>query len=154
MFNDIMERVVVPDGVIFETGAVGGISGWWAKPDGAPKGAAILHIHGGWFHWGTARAFRNFAGHIARNAGADVFVPDCSRPSVHFPLRLRTWKRIADWFSKGSPGSRLRSSSSQIASAQASIGGVAPVGAVVFSPDCLDRFHPDRSGRARRPVIC
>jgi len=26
------------------------------------KGAAIIHVHGGWFNLGTARAYRNFVG--------------------------------------------------------------------------------------------
>ena len=63
-FNHIMEQVAVPEGVTFEAATVGGISGWWAKPAKARKGAAIIHVHGGWFNWGTAQAFRNFAGHI------------------------------------------------------------------------------------------
>src|SRR5579864_732120 len=75
-FNDIMERVAVPEGVTFEAATVGGISGWWARPAKARKGIAIIHVHGGWFTWGTAQAFRNFAGHIASNAGADAFIPD------------------------------------------------------------------------------
>jgi monoterpene epsilon-lactone hydrolase len=41
-FNDIMELVAVPEGVTFE--------------------AAILHVYGGWFNWGSAQAYRNFAG--------------------------------------------------------------------------------------------
>ena len=57
-FNGIMERVATPDGVGFQADTVGGISGWWAKPAEARKGAAILHLHGGWFNWGTASAFR------------------------------------------------------------------------------------------------
>ena len=55
LFNDIMERVAVPDGVTFEAATIGGIAGWWAKPAHAHKGAAIIHVHGGWFNWGTAR---------------------------------------------------------------------------------------------------
>ena len=53
-FNGIMEHVAAPDGVSFEADTVGGISGWWAKPARDRKGAAILHLHGGWFNWGTA----------------------------------------------------------------------------------------------------
>src|SRR5580700_8670295 len=75
-FNDIMERVAVPEGVTFEPATVGGLPGWWAKPARAQKGAAIIHAHSGWFNWGTAQAFRNFAGHIALSAGAAVFIPD------------------------------------------------------------------------------
>jgi len=56
-FNGIMERVAAPGGVTFEADTVGGISGWWARPTQARKGAAILHLHGGWFNWGTARRF-------------------------------------------------------------------------------------------------
>src|ERR1700689_137646 len=64
-FNSIMERVAIPEGVTFEAAKTGSISGWWAKPAQARKGAAIIHVHGGWFNWGTAQAFRNLAGHIA-----------------------------------------------------------------------------------------
>jgi epsilon-lactone hydrolase len=75
-FNGIMERVAIPDGVSFKADTVGGISGWWAEPARARKGAAILHLHGGWFNWGTAQAFRNLVGHIAMGAGTDAFIPD------------------------------------------------------------------------------
>src|ERR1700676_5670898 len=56
LFNDIMERVAVPEGVTFEAAAVGGTSGWWARPAGAQKEAAIIHAHGGWFIMGAAQA--------------------------------------------------------------------------------------------------
>jgi monoterpene epsilon-lactone hydrolase len=56
-FNRIMENVAAPNGVSFEADTVGGISGWGARPTQARKGAAILHLHGGWFNWGTASAF-------------------------------------------------------------------------------------------------
>src|SRR6476620_11828918 len=45
-FNSFMERVEVPKGVTFEVDTIGGISGWWAKPTQASKGAAIVHMHG------------------------------------------------------------------------------------------------------------
>lgn len=75
-FNSIMEQVAAPDGVTFEAAVVGGISGWWAKVARVPEGAAIMYIHGGWFHWGTAQAYRNFVGHIALSAGTDAFIPE------------------------------------------------------------------------------
>ena len=84
-----MERVAVPEGVTFEAATVGGISGWWAKPARTHKGAAIIHIHGGWFTWGTAKAFRNFAGHIALSAGAVAFIPDYRLAPEHpFPAAV------------------------------------------------------------------
>src|SRR5579863_4157352 len=89
-FNDIMERVAVPEGVTFEAATAGGICGWWAKPLNPQKGAAIIHVHGGWFNWGTAQAFRNFAGHIALSAGADAFIPDYRLAPEHpFPAAVR-----------------------------------------------------------------
>src|SRR5580698_5272775 len=58
-FNGIMERVEAPDGVSFEQDTVGGISGWWTKPARTRERSAILHLHGGWFNWGTAQTFCN-----------------------------------------------------------------------------------------------
>jgi monoterpene epsilon-lactone hydrolase len=57
-FDAIMEHVAVPEGVMFEAGTVGGVPGWWSKPEGAQPDAVILHIHGGWFNWGSAKAYR------------------------------------------------------------------------------------------------
>ena len=144
-FNDIMERVAVPEGVTFEAATIGGISGWWAKPAKARKGAAIIHVHGGWFNLGTAQAFRNFAGHIASSAGADAFIPDYRLAPEHpFPAAVQDleacYRGLVD---KGiikialtgdSAGGDLALVLLSSASAQASQGGVAPAGAVVFSP--------------------
>ena len=58
------------------------------------EGAAIIHIHGGWFNLGTAQAFRNFAGHIASRAGADVSYPIIGLlPKIRFLLLLKISKR-------------------------------------------------------------
>jgi epsilon-lactone hydrolase len=145
VFNDIMERVVAPEGVTFEAAAVAGISGWWAKPARAQKGAAILHVHGGWFNWGTAHAFRNFAGHIALSAGADVFIPDYRLAPEHpFPAAVRDLEACyRGLVEKGitkialtgdSAGGNLALVLLSIASGQVSKDAAAPVGAVVFSP--------------------
>src|SRR5437016_4136467 len=71
-FDAVMERVAPPTDVTFEADTVGGISGWWAKPARRRKGAAIMHVHGGWFNLGTARAYRNFVGHIASKSRAEA----------------------------------------------------------------------------------
>ena len=144
-FNDIMERVAVPEGLTFEAATVGGISGWWAKPAKARKGAAIIHVHGGWFNWGTARAFRNFAGHIASSAGAVAFIPDYRLAPEHpFPAALRDleacYRGLLDQgitkiaLTGDSAGGNLALVLLSIATAQAFRDAVAPVGAVVFSP--------------------
>ena len=84
-FDDVMERVAVPADVTFEAGTVGGISGFWAKPARPRKKAAIIHVHGGWFNFGTARAYRNFVGHIASSAELMLSYPSIdSLPSISF----------------------------------------------------------------------
>ena len=144
-FNDIMERVAVPEDVTFEAATIGGIPGWWAKPAKALKGAAIIHAHGGWFNLGTAQAYRNFVGHIALNAGADAFIPDYRLAPEHpFPAAVRDleacYRGLVDngitkiALTGDSAGGDLALVLLSIASAQASKGGIAPVGAVVFSP--------------------
>lgn len=88
-FDAIMEHVAVPEGVIFESGTVGGIPGWWCRPQAARPGAVVLHIHGGWFTWGSAKAYRNLVGHIATHAHAVAFAPDYRLAPEHpFPAAL------------------------------------------------------------------
>src|SRR6266511_751996 len=88
-FDSIMEQVAAPADVTFEADTVGGISGWWAKPARPRKGAAIIHLHGGWFNLGTASAYRHLVGHIAASAGADAFVPDYRLAPEHpFPAAV------------------------------------------------------------------
>ena len=85
-FDAIMERVAAPEGVTFEAGTVGGVPGWWCKPEGAQPDAVLLHIHGGWFNWGSAKTFRNLVGHLAIHAGAFAFSPDYRLAPEHpFP---------------------------------------------------------------------
>jgi epsilon-lactone hydrolase len=138
-FNGIIERVVVPEDVTFEGDTVGGIFGWWAKPAQARKEAAIIHVHGGWFNWGTAQAFRNFVGHVALSAGADAFIPDYRLAPEHpFPAAVRDVeacfrglvdKGITKIALTGDPaGGNLALVLLSIASAQASKGGIPPRG--------------------------
>src|SRR2546422_3168429 len=88
-FDAVMERVAAPTGVTFAADTVGGISGWWAKPARPRNGAAIIHLHGGWFNLGTASAYRNLVGHIASSAGADAFVPEYRlAPEHRFPAAV------------------------------------------------------------------
>jgi monoterpene epsilon-lactone hydrolase len=145
LFDEIMERVAVPEGVSFEAATVGGISGWWAKPPQGRKRAAIIHVHGGWFLWGTAQAFRYFAGHIALSAGTDAFIPDYRLAPEHpFPAAVRDleacYRGLIDQgitqvaLTGDSAGGNLALVLLSTASAEASRDAVAPVGAVVFSP--------------------
>jgi monoterpene epsilon-lactone hydrolase len=144
-FNSFMERVAAPEGASFEVGTIGGISGWWARPAQAEKDAAIIHMHGGWFNWGTAQAYRNFVGHIALSAGIDTFIPEYRLAPEHpFPAAVRdveacyrglVEKKITRIAVTGdSAGGNLALVLLSIISAQVSKGGVAPVGAVALSP--------------------
>jgi acetyl esterase/lipase len=55
-------------------------------PDSARTGEGILHIHGGWFNWGSAQAFRHLVGHLAARARVEAIVPDYRLPPEHpFP---------------------------------------------------------------------
>src|SRR5690242_21893871 len=81
-----MESVVPRDDVAIETETLGGIPGLWVKPASARPGEAILHLHGGWFNFGSAKADRHLVGHIAARAGARAFIPDYRLAPEHpFP---------------------------------------------------------------------
>lgn len=85
-FDGIIGSTVAPEGVTFREDRIGGIPGWWCEPSSALSGAALLHLHGGWFNWGTALAYRNLVGQIARSASANAFVPDYRLAPEHpFP---------------------------------------------------------------------
>jgi monoterpene epsilon-lactone hydrolase len=144
-FDDVMERVAVPADVTFEADTVGGISGFWAKPARARKGAAIIHVHGGWFNFGTARAYRNLVGHIASSAEADAFIPEYRLAPEHlFPAAVTDveacYRGLVDkGFNKiavtgDSAGGDLALVLLSIACAPAYQGGMAPVCAVAVSP--------------------
>jgi len=75
-FDDIMQHTPDAEGVTYQEDIVGGISGWWVRPANARADGAILHLHGGWFNWGSAKAYRNFVGHVAAIAGTAAFIPD------------------------------------------------------------------------------
>jgi len=144
-FDAIMERVAAPAGVTYEAGTVGGISGWWCQPGGARTKQAILHLHGGWFNWGSAQAFRNLVGHIAARAGVDAFVPDYRLAPEHpFPAAFEDVRAcylglIERGFSEvaitgDSAGGNLALGLLQLTAAQKASGGTLPVAAVALSP--------------------
>ena len=144
-FDDVMERVAAPADVTFEVDTVGGIPGWWAKPARPQKGAAILHAHGGWFNFGSARAYRNLVGHIASSAGTQAFIPDYRLAPEHpFPAAVvdieACYRGLAG---KGlnkiavvgdSAGGNLALVLLSVIRAQAYKARVNPVGAVAISP--------------------
>ena len=144
-FDAIMEGVAAPVGVAYEAGTVGGVSGWWCRPENPKPGEAILHIHGGWFNWGSAQAFRHLVGHIAARTGVAAFVPDYRLAPEHpFPaapedVRATYFGLVERGYSKiavvgDSAGGNLALGLLVCLSANSSSSTVAPAGAVVLSP--------------------
>jgi acetyl esterase/lipase len=61
----------------------------WVRPRNAPPDAAILHLHGGWFVLGSAKAYRHFVAQIAARASANAFIPDYRLAPEHpFPAAV------------------------------------------------------------------
>ena len=81
-----MESVLPRDDVTFEANALGGIPGIWVHPANWRSDEAIVHLHGGWFNFGSAKAYRHLVGHIAARAGSRAFIPDYRLAPEHpFP---------------------------------------------------------------------
>jgi monoterpene epsilon-lactone hydrolase len=144
-FDGIMGHVAAAAGVTYRADTVGGISGWWCLPADAQPGTTILHLHGGWFNWGTAAAYRNLVGHIAARARTTAFVPDYRlAPENPFPAGVRDveacyhglvalgFRAIA--LSGDSAGGNLALVLLSLLASRASSGGMAPTAAVALSP--------------------
>src|SRR4029077_8565641 len=85
-FDALMESVSPRGDVTFETDTLGGVRGLWVHPANWRSGEAIVHLHGGWFHFGSAKAYRHLVGHIAARTGTRAFIPDYRlAPEYPFP---------------------------------------------------------------------
>ena len=85
-FDALMEGVLPREDVTFEEDTLGGIPGVWVRPTDWRLDEVILHLHGGWFNFGSAKAYRHLVGHIAARAGARAFIADYRRaPENPFP---------------------------------------------------------------------
>jgi epsilon-lactone hydrolase len=92
-FDAVMSSIIAPLGVKFREDRIGDIPGWWCEPADALPGAAILHLHGGWFNLGSAAAYRHLVGHIARGAGVSAYIPDYRlAPEYPFPAAIEDAK--------------------------------------------------------------
>jgi monoterpene epsilon-lactone hydrolase len=89
-FDAMMEGVLPYDNnLTFESDTIGGVPGVWVHPAHYRPEEAILHLHAGWFNFGSARAFRNLVGHLAARAGARAFIPDYRLAPEHpFPAAI------------------------------------------------------------------
>jgi monoterpene epsilon-lactone hydrolase len=144
-FDAIMGRVQAPSDVTVEADNIGGVAGWWCRPVNARVGEVILHLHGGWYNWGSAHAFRGLAAHIAVSAGAAVFIPDYRlAPESPFPAAASDVQACYEGlFQRGasrvaivgdSAGGGLALGLLAWATSKAHEGSSLPVAAVVLSP--------------------
>ena len=144
-FDEIMGHVAAPAEVTYEPDTIGGVSGWWARPTNKTPVGTILYFHGGWYIFGTAKAYRHLAGHVADRSGAEVFVPDYRLAPEHpFPAGLldaqacyrglidRDVGRIA--IAGDSAGGGLTLALLSLLKTQETSGGVRPSAALVLSP--------------------
>jgi acetyl esterase/lipase len=85
-FDAFMEGVLLRDDVTFEADTLGGVPGLWVHPADLQSDEAIVHLHGGWFNFGSAKAYRHLVAQIAARAGASAFIPDYRLAPEHpFP---------------------------------------------------------------------
>ena len=85
-FDTLMENVSPRRDVTFEADTLGGVPGLWIVPAEGQPGEAIIHLHGGWFSFGSAIAYRHLVGQIAARVGATAFIPDYRlAPEYPFP---------------------------------------------------------------------
>src|SRR5258706_4918921 len=75
-YDALMERVLPREDVTFEEDTLGGVPGLWVLPADWRSSEVIVHLHGGWFNLGSAKAYRHLVGHIAARAAARAFIPD------------------------------------------------------------------------------
>src|SRR5258706_1044972 len=88
-FDGLLERVAPADGVAYSEAKVGGVPGVWCIPASERIGVALLYLHGGVFVFGSAHAYRKFAGQIAARSGVRAFVADYRRaPENPFPAAI------------------------------------------------------------------
>src|ERR1700746_966519 len=104
-FDALMESVSPRGDVTFETDTLGGVRGLWVHPANWRSGEAIVHLHGGWFHFGSAKGYCHLVGHIAARAGARAFIPDY-RLSPEHPFPAATDDVLACY--RGLAGSGVR----------------------------------------------
>src|SRR5437588_12594346 len=81
---------VLPRGVVtFEADTLGVVPGLWVHPTDWRSGEAIVHLHGSWFTFDSAKAYRHLVGHVAARAGARCLSRTIALlPNIHFRLCL------------------------------------------------------------------
>src|SRR5580698_291683 len=88
-YDAMLEQMPSADSASYTETSIAGVRGVWCAPSTSSSKAAVLYLHGGVFVYGTAHAYRHFAGQIAARSGVPVFVADYRRaPEEPFPAAL------------------------------------------------------------------
>jgi epsilon-lactone hydrolase len=97
-YDRAFEKTPAAAGVRFDEVGDGRIPGWWARPEGAAAGQAILYLHGGSYTLGSAKAYRNFVSQIAARANAAAFILEYPRaPEAPLPAALELVGEAREW---------------------------------------------------------
>jgi acetyl esterase/lipase len=97
-YDAMVARTPVAEGVTCEAVDSAGVLGHWVRPAGAPRDRAILNLHGGGYHLGTATAYRGLASQIARRAGVAAVVADYPlAPEAVFPAPYEAARAAWSW---------------------------------------------------------
>jgi acetyl esterase/lipase len=88
-FDRLMERTLAAEGVTYDVATIGGVAGWWCRPQHPVDDCAVVYFHGGAYVLGSAAAYRNFVGQIAARAKVAIFIADYSLAPEHpFPAAV------------------------------------------------------------------
>ena len=144
-FDALMASVIAPSNVTCATDTIGGVSGTWVHPANARPACALLHLHGGWFNFGSAAAFANLVGQFATRIGAAAFIPDYRLAPEHpFPaatddvwacyrgLAQKGYRRIV--VTGDSAGGNLALGLADRVAGTGGLAGAELAGVAVFSP--------------------
>jgi len=144
-YDEVTRRTPVPAGVNLEEGVVGGVWGYWCRPQSASGSSAILFLHGGGYVMGSPDAYRGLAGQIVARSQMAAFIPDYRLAPEHpFPAAIEDAVAVYGGISKlgfGSIGISGDSSGGGLALALLTYltftgdnGDISPSVAAVFSP--------------------
>jgi acetyl esterase/lipase len=77
------------EGVTYDVATIGGVAGWWCRPQHPVDDCAVVYFHGGAYVLGSAGAYRNFVGQIAARANVAIFIADYGLAPEHpFPAAV------------------------------------------------------------------
>jgi acetyl esterase/lipase len=88
-FDRLMEKTPSAEGVTYDVATIGGVAGWWCRPQHPVDDCAVVYFHGGAWVLGSAGAYRNLVGLIAARAKVAIFIADYGLAPEHpFPAAV------------------------------------------------------------------